>query len=52
MMNVSTATRLSWGRCDEEAYSTFVTFEVSFMQGNLMFGLERLAVLVVQLRTV
>lgn len=30
MMNVFTATGLSWGRCDQDAYSTFVTFGVSY----------------------
>lgn len=38
MMNVFTATGLSWGRCDQDAYSTFVTFGVSLMQGDLMFS--------------
>lgn len=28
----------SWGRCDQDAYSTFVTFGVSLMQGDLMFS--------------
>lgn len=38
MMNVFTATGLSWGRCDQDAYSTFVTFGVSLMQGDVMFS--------------
>lgn len=38
MMNVFTATGLSWGRCNQDAYSTFVTFGVSLMEGDLMFS--------------
>lgn len=43
MMNVFATMRLSWGRCDHEAYSTFVTFGVSFMQGDIMVAFEGLA---------